>query len=49
MYHVRSRLVTAVGTGACLLVFASLATAQQIGGTVRDTTGAVLPGVTVEA
>src|SRR5882672_6540051 len=49
MSRVRLRLVTAVGIGACLLVFSSSATAQQIGGTVRDTTGAVLPGVTVEA
>ena len=49
MSRVRSRLVAAVGTGAYLLLFSSLATAQQIGGTVRDASGAVLPGVTVEA
>ena len=49
MSPVRSRLVTAVGIGASLLLFSSPATAQQIGGTVRDTSGAVLPGVTVEA
>ena len=34
---------------ACLAVFASTAQAQSaIGGTVKDTSGAVLPGVTVE-
>ena len=33
----------------CLLVIPSLAAAQQIAGTVTDTSGAVLPGVTVEA
>lgn len=36
--------------GVCLLLLAPAVTrAQQIGGTVTDTTGAVLPGVTVEA
>ena len=34
---------------SCLLLLPSLASAQQIGGTVSDTTGGVLPGVTVEA
>ena len=33
----------------CLLVVPGLAAAQEISGTVTDTTGAVLPGVTVEA
>ena len=32
-----------------LLLTSGLASAQQIGGTVSDTTGGVLPGVTVEA
>jgi protocatechuate 3,4-dioxygenase beta subunit len=35
---------------AVILVAApSLATAQSLAGTVRDTSGAVLPGVTIEA
>ena len=34
--------------GLCLLA-SSLASAQTLAGTVRDTSGAVLPGVTVEA
>ena len=34
---------------ASLVVVPSLATAQSLAGTVRDTSGAVLPGVTVEA
>ena len=34
---------------ACLLLSAGAASAQEIGGTVSDTTGGVLPGVTVEA
>ena len=45
------RLVTAAGI-ACLLLLPNLATAQgngAIGGTATDTTGGVLPGVTVEA
>ena len=32
----------------CLLLAPAVASAQQIGGTVSDTTGGVLPGVTVE-
>ena len=43
------RLVAAV---ACLLLLSSAAWAQQtssIAGVVRDTTGAILPGVAVEA
>ena len=32
----------------CLLLAPGVATAQQIGGTVSDSTGGVLPGVTVE-
>ena len=42
-------LATLTGLIACLLLAPGLARAQQIGGTVTDTTGAVLPGVTVEA
>ena len=34
---------------ACVVLVPSLASAQAIGGTVTDATGAVLPGVTVEA
>ena len=34
---------------AVLLLVPTVASAQAIGGTVRDTTGSVLPGVTVEA
>jgi hypothetical protein len=34
---------------ACVVLAPSLASAQAIGGTVTDTTGGVLPGVTVEA
>ena len=34
---------------ACLALAPAIAAAQQIGGTVTDATGAVLPGVTVEA
>jgi len=36
-------VVAILGAGA------SLATAQSLAGTVRDTSGAVLPGVTIEA
>ncbi len=39
------RLAAAI---ACLLLVPSLASAQAIGGTVTDTTGGILPGVTVE-
>ena len=39
--------LTAVATGAVLV--ATAAQAQTIAGTVRDTSGAVMPGVTVEA
>ena len=38
-----------VAASACLLLLPGLAHAQAIGGTVSDSTGAVLPGVTVEA
>ena len=34
---------------AILVAGPSLATAQSLAGTVRDTSGAVLPGVTIEA
>ena len=45
----RNRYVGFVALGAtCLLLAPGLASAQQIGGTVADTTGGVLPGVTVE-
>ncbi len=37
------------GICACLLLAPGVVQAQQIGGTVTDTTGGVLPGVTVEA
>ena len=48
--HGRVSLVAAAGI-ACLLVVPSLASAQggAVGGTVTDTTGGILPGVTVEA
>ena len=42
-------LATLAGVMTCLLVVPSLASAQQIGGTATDTTGGILPGVTVEA
>ena len=42
-------LAMRAGLLTCLLLIPGLAGAQQIGGTVSDTTGAVLPGVTVEA
>ncbi len=38
-----------LAASACLLLLPALAHAQAIGGTVSDSTGAVLPGVTVEA
>ena len=47
----RSRLtgaLTVVTVLACLMLVPSVASAQQIGGTVTDSTGGVLPGVTVE-
>ena len=44
----RRSFAAAVGV-ACLLLAPTLARAQAIGGTVSDTTGGVLPGVTVEA
>lgn len=40
---------SAVSFAACLLLAPALAHAQAIGGTVTDSTGGVLPGVTVEA
>ena len=45
----RSRTAVFLAASACLLLLPGLAHAQAIGGTVTDTTGAVLPGVTVEA
>jgi hypothetical protein len=43
-------LVRSVFLSACFsLLLASLASAQSLAGNVRDTSGAVLPGVTVEA
>ena len=41
--------LTAAASLVCLLAVPGIGSAQQIGGTVADTTGAVLPGVTVEA
>ena len=41
--------MTASRAVVCLLALPGLAGAQQIGGSVTDTTGGVLPGVTVEA
>jgi hypothetical protein len=44
------RVVKTAGTLACLVLFPTLAFAQaSITGVVKDTSGAVLPGVTVEA
>ena len=43
------RALSALGVVVCLLLAPGLASAQAIGGTVTDTTGGVLPGVTVEA
>ena len=47
MTQQRTRFILAVGV-LSLLLLPGLAVAQQIGGTVTDTTGGVLPGVTVE-
>ena len=44
----RARLLAAA-SAACLLLMPAIASAQAIGGTVTDSTGGVLPGVTVEA
>ena len=46
--YARLVLVLAVSVG-CLFLAPDSASAQAIGGTVADSTGAVLPGVTVEA
>ena len=44
------RLTDAIVVLACCLALPSIAVAQSaVAGVVRDTTGAVLPGVTVEA
>jgi hypothetical protein len=44
------RLLSVLSTSACLaLVFSVPASGQSLAGVVRDTSGAVLPGVTVEA
>ena len=46
----RSRIWTSVGVLACLLAMPSVARAQSaFAGVVKDISGAVLPGVTVEA
>ena len=42
-------VAAALGLLAYLMLTPGLANAQEIGGTVTDTTGSVLPGVTVEA
>ncbi|MCE2543333.1 MAG: carboxypeptidase regulatory-like domain-containing protein, partial [Acidobacteria bacterium] len=47
MLHLRTALSVCTVI-ACLLLVAGAANAQEIGGTVADTTGGVLPGVTVE-
>lgn len=47
MRHLRTAL-TVCTVIACVLLVAGAANAQQIGGTVTDTTGGVLPGVTIE-
>ena len=44
-----SGVLTVCSVLVSLLALPGLASAQQIGGTVTDTTGSVLPGVTVEA
>ena len=44
--HIPSMLALAIGA---VVLAPSVTNAQQIGGTVSDTTGGVLPGVTVEA
>ena len=44
-----SRLACALAVLACALFWPVAVSAQAIGGTVTDTTGGVLPGVTVEA
>lgn len=45
----RSRVIVLAGVALALLLAPGIAHAQRIGGTVTDATGAVLPGVTVEA
>ena len=47
--HYRRIGFLAAAGAVCLLLAPTLAHAQAIGGTVTDTTGGVLPGVTVEA
>ena len=47
--HYRRIGLAAAAGAVCLLFAPTLASAQAIGGTVTDTTGGVLPGVTVEA
>src|SRR5436305_5384237 len=42
-------LVTGLAVSAFTLLLAPLASAQSLAGTVRDSSGGVLPGVTVEA
>ena len=49
MLYVRSLAVLVLAAAACLLLAPGAAHGQAIGGTVTDTTGGVLPGVTVEA
>ncbi len=44
------RLLKTLSVAVCLtLAFATLASAQSLAGSVRDTSGAVMPGVTVDA
>ena len=42
-------VIRALIASACVMLLPALAGAQSIAGVVRDTSGAVLPGVTVEA
>ena len=49
MNRVLALLRLAIVVIVALTVLPAVAQAQAIGGTVRDTSGAVLPGVTVEA
>ena len=48
-YRALTKVLASVTLFVCLLAIPSSTAAQQIAGTVTDTTDAVLPGVTVEA
>ena len=48
--NIRARLVHTLGVLACVILWPAIAHAQaSLAGVARDTSGAVLPGVTVEA